>query len=108
MVGHAAASYDAVGIAVARAARRAPRSRSRPRPPRSPPPRPCARRRRAPLPRPPRAAAAAGADAGQLLVGLAGDLRVLGEAQADAAALAVDLDHAVSILETVRAGFSKT
>ena len=46
------------------------------------------RRRRAP------AAAAAGADAGQLLGGLAGDLRVLGEAQADAAALAVDLDHA--------------
>ena len=40
------------------------------------------------------AAAAAGADAGQLLDGLAGDLRVLGQAQADAAALAVDLDHA--------------
>src|SRR3954469_23611546 len=40
------------------------------------------------------AVAAAGADRGQLLDGLAGDLRVLGEAQADAAALAVDLDHA--------------
>src|SRR4051812_27695199 len=40
------------------------------------------------------AAAAAGADARQLLDGLAGDLGVLGQAQADAAALAVDLDHA--------------
>src|SRR6185295_10597069 len=40
------------------------------------------------------ATAAAGADAGQLLDGLAGDLRVLGQAQADAPALAVDLDHA--------------
>src|SRR5215210_2161047 len=40
------------------------------------------------------APAAAGADRGQLLDGLAGDLGVLGEAQADAAALAVDLDHA--------------
>src|SRR3954468_13084610 len=40
------------------------------------------------------AAAAAGADAGPLLDGLAGDLRVLGQAQADAPALAVDLDHA--------------
>src|SRR3954468_11142002 len=40
------------------------------------------------------AAAAAGADAGPLLDGLAGDLRILGEAQADAPALAVDLDHA--------------
>src|SRR4051812_41342033 len=35
------------------------------------------------------AATAAGADRGQLLDGLAGNLRVLGEAQADAAALAV-------------------
>src|SRR3954471_18751780 len=35
------------------------------------------------------AAAAAGADAGELLDGLAGDLRVLGEAQPDAPALAV-------------------
>src|SRR5271169_135702 len=34
----------------------------------------------------------AGADAGQLLGGLAGDVGVLGEAQPDAAALAVDLD----------------
>src|SRR3954453_9972381 len=42
----------------------------------------------------PVAAAATGADRGQLLDGLAGDLRVLGEAQADAAALAVDLDDA--------------
>src|SRR4051812_46332369 len=40
------------------------------------------------------ATAAAGADAGQVLDRLAGDLRVLGTAQADAAALAVDLDHA--------------
>src|SRR3954468_12637920 len=43
----------------------------------------------------PRAAAvAAGADRGELLLGLAGDVRVIGEAQADTAALAVDLDHA--------------
>src|SRR4051794_26516529 len=43
----------------------------------------------------PRAAAvAARADRGELLLGLAGDVRVVGEAQADAAALAVDLDHA--------------
>src|SRR4051794_7255964 len=34
------------------------------------------------------------ADRGELLLGLAGDLRVLGEAQADAAALLVDLDDA--------------
>src|SRR4051812_38189524 len=40
------------------------------------------------------AIAAAAADRGQLLLGLAGDLRVLRQAQADAAALAVDLDHA--------------
>src|SRR5215210_1173975 len=40
------------------------------------------------------ATAAAGADRGQLLDGLAGDLGVLRQAQADAAALAVDLDHA--------------
>src|SRR5215212_3802007 len=40
------------------------------------------------------AAAPAAADRRELLDGLAGDLRVLGEAQADAAALAVDLDHA--------------
>src|SRR5829696_8191300 len=40
------------------------------------------------------APAAAGADRRQLLDGLAGDLGVLGEAQADAAALAVDLDDA--------------
>src|SRR4051812_3617062 len=40
------------------------------------------------------AAAATGADGGQLLDGLAGDLGVLGQAQADPAALAVDLDHA--------------
>ena len=40
------------------------------------------------------AATATGSDAGELLDGLAGDLRVLGEAQSDAAALAVDLDHA--------------
>src|SRR5579875_3201820 len=39
-------------------------------------------------------AAAAGADARELLDGLAGDVRVVGEAQADAAALAIDLDHA--------------
>src|SRR5687767_11448798 len=40
------------------------------------------------------AVTAAAADRGQLLLGLAGDVRVLGQAQADAAALAVDLDHA--------------
>src|SRR3954449_3742974 len=40
------------------------------------------------------AAAATGADGGQLLGGLAGDIGVLGQAQADPAALAVDLDHA--------------
>src|SRR3954468_16269309 len=39
------------------------------------------------------AVAAAAADGGQLLGGLAGDVGVVGEAQADAAALAVDLDH---------------
>src|SRR3954467_6467484 len=38
------------------------------------------------------AVAAAAADAGQLLGGLAGDVGVVGQAQADAAALAVDLD----------------
>src|SRR6476619_2473150 len=37
-------------------------------------------------------ATAAGADTGELLDGLAGDVRVIGEAQADAAPLAVDLD----------------
>src|SRR5688572_24106387 len=42
----------------------------------------------------PAAAVRAGADRRELLLGLAGDLRVLGEAQADAAALLVDLDHA--------------
>src|SRR5215208_748173 len=51
------------------------------------------------------APAAARADRGQLLDGLAGDLRVLGEAQADPAALAVDLDHAdadlVALVEDV-------
>src|SRR3954452_888652 len=36
----------------------------------------------------------AGADGGELLLGLAGDVGVLGEAQADAAALLVDLDDA--------------
>src|SRR5215204_537545 len=50
-------------------------------------------------------AAAAGADRRQLLDGLAGDLGVLGEAQADAAALAVDLDDAdgdlVALVEDV-------
>src|SRR5215207_7848731 len=40
------------------------------------------------------AVAAAGADGRELLLGLAGDLRVLGEAQADAATLLVDLDDA--------------
>src|SRR3954470_7107968 len=40
------------------------------------------------------AATATAADTGQLLDGLAGDVRVVGEAQPDAAALAVDLDHA--------------
>src|SRR3954468_19219346 len=39
-------------------------------------------------------AAAPGPDGRQLLDGLAGHLRVLGQAQADAAALAVGLDHA--------------
>src|SRR5438270_12664244 len=39
-------------------------------------------------------AAPAGADADELLDGLAGDVRVVGQPQADAAALAVDLDHA--------------
>src|SRR5215203_3475080 len=52
----------------------------------------------APAPRPAVAAvaapAAAGADRRQLLDGLAGDLGVLGQAQPDAAALAVDLDDA--------------
>src|SRR3954452_3978338 len=42
----------------------------------------------------PAAVAAARADGGQLLGGLGGDVGVVGEAQADAAALAVDLDHA--------------
>src|SRR5215207_7429691 len=41
-----------------------------------------------------RAAAAGGTQGDELLRRLAGDLGVLGEAQADAAALAVDLDHA--------------
>src|SRR5215216_6692653 len=54
------------------------------------------------------AAAAARADRDQLLDGLARDLRVLGEAQADAAALAVDLDHAdgdlVALVEDVLDG----
>src|SRR4051812_35406496 len=53
----------------------------------------------------PAATAAAAADRGQLLDGLAGDLGILGEAQADAAALAVDLDHAdgdlVALVEDV-------
>src|SRR4051812_16129582 len=40
------------------------------------------------------AVAAPGADRRQLLGGLAGDVGVVGQAQADAAALAVDLDHA--------------
>src|SRR3954449_13162030 len=40
------------------------------------------------------APAAPAADRGELFLGLAGDVRVVGEAQADAAALAVDLDHA--------------
>src|SRR6476469_9870820 len=40
------------------------------------------------------AAASAAAHRGELVGGLAGDVGVLGEAQADAAALAVDLDHA--------------
>src|SRR6185437_14261248 len=40
------------------------------------------------------ATTAAGADAGELLDRLAGDVGVIGQAQADAAALAVDLDHA--------------
>src|ERR1700722_11679125 len=40
------------------------------------------------------AATAATADAGQLLDGLARDIGVIGQAQADTAALAVDLDHA--------------
>src|SRR4051812_45901509 len=51
----------------------------------------------APVAVPARAAVApapAGADRGQLLDGLSGHGRVGGEAQADAAALAVDLDHA--------------
>ena len=51
------------------------------------------------------ATAAAGADRGELLDGLARDRRVVGEAQADAAALAVDLDHAdvdlVALVEDV-------
>src|SRR5829696_4831954 len=50
-------------------------------------------------------AAAARADARQVLGGLAGDLRVLRQAQADAAALAVDLHHAhadlVALVEDV-------
>src|SRR4051812_6442960 len=54
------------------------------------------------------AATAAAADRGQLLDGLAGDLGILGEAQADAAALAVDLDHAdgdlVALVEDVLDG----
>src|SRR5437764_11642410 len=36
----------------------------------------------------------AGADGGELLGGLAGDLGILGQSQPDPAALAVDLDHA--------------
>src|SRR4051794_41025254 len=54
------------------------------------------------------AAPAAAADGRELLDRLAGDLRVLGEAQADAAALAVDLDHAdadlVALVEDVLDG----
>ena len=42
----------------------------------------------------PAPAGATGANAGELLDGLAGDVRVLAQAQADAPALAVDLDHA--------------
>src|ERR1019366_9083130 len=41
-----------------------------------------------------RSTAAAGADACELLDGLAGDVGILCEAQADAPTLAVDLDHA--------------
>src|SRR6478672_3934087 len=55
-----------------------------------------------------RAAAAGGGQGGQLLDGLAGDLGVLGQAQADAPALAVDLDHAhgdlVALVEHVLDG----
>src|SRR4029077_1390509 len=40
------------------------------------------------------AAASTRADTGELLRGLARDVRVVGQAQADAAALAIDLDHA--------------
>src|SRR5437764_6253448 len=53
-------------------------------------------------------ASAAGADRGELLHGLPCDLRVLGQAQADAAALAVDLDdphgHLVAAVEDVLDG----
>src|ERR1700753_4121921 len=54
------------------------------------------------------AAATTGADARQLLDGPAGECRVTGEAQADAATLAVDLDHAdfdlVALVEDVLDG----
>src|SRR5690242_18849183 len=54
------------------------------------------------------AAATGGADGRELLDGLAGDLGVLGQAQADAPALAVDLDHAdgdlVALVEDVLDG----
>ena len=56
----------------------------------------------------PAATAAAAADRGELLDGLAGDVGVLGQAQADAPALAVDLDHAhgdlVALVEHVLDG----
>src|SRR5664280_394937 len=56
------------------------------------------------------ASAASGADAGEVRDGLAGDVRVVGEAQADAAALAVDLDHAhvdlIALVEHVLDGLN--
>src|SRR5271163_697387 len=54
------------------------------------------------------AATAAGSDADELLGRLTGDFRVVGQAQADAATLAVDLDHAdldlVALVEHVLDG----
>jgi hypothetical protein len=56
------------------------------------------------------ATAATASNASELLDGLAGDVRVGGEAQTDAAALAVDLDHAhfhlVALVEDILDGLN--
>src|SRR4051794_18535074 len=63
-------------------------------PPAAPPPPPPPPAPAAPAAAATTAALVAGAHRGQLLRCLAGDLRVVGQSQPDAAALAVDLDHA--------------